>query len=441
MPRTTLFQVAALLAGAAVLGSPLAAKPVAGAFEHGAIRRAQSGDSCSSPNPCLTETNQDGGAGIEGDSNSSYGLYGTSGQTWGVYGTGAGGVAGVSQSGKGLYGSSISDDGVYGASTNKYGVYGQSNTTWGVYGTGAGGVAGVSQSGKGLYGSSISDDAVYGVSSGAFGVYGQSNATWGIYGTGANGVLGKAPTGIGVLGNSHSSDGVEGTTVNGRGVWGYSTSGSGVSAQNASKTVPALFANNTAGGPTLQLGNATNNAVVLSVDSSGNLSVGASAFVNGYAVINGSQSVGTDEQVGGNATIEGDALVGGNATINGALTVNGGCYGCSVTHQGVRSYATRASEPILEDLGEAQTDRGFVHVPLERRYASAISQRPNYLVFITPDGDTRGLFVTNRSLDGFDVREAQGGRGSVSFSYRIVASPYGAARSRLPLVVRNRREP
>ena len=56
------------------------------------------------------------------------------------------------------------------------------------------------------------------------------------------------------------------------------------------------------------------------------------------------------------------------------------------------------------------------------------------MVFITPAGDSRGLYVANRTLAGFWVRENQGGRSTLFFDYRIVAHPLHAPNTRLPAV-------
>jgi hypothetical protein len=44
------------------------------------------------------------------------------------------------------------------------------------------------------------------------------------------------------------------------------------------------------------------------------------------------------------------------------------------------------------------------------------------------------LFVSAKAPTGFTVREAQGGRDSVSFDYRIVAPALGHSKERLQLV-------
>jgi len=41
-------------------------------------------------------------------------------------------------------------------------------------------------------------------------------------------------------------------------------------------------------------------------------------------------------------------------------------------------------------------------------------------VFLTPEGDCRGLYVRRKSAASFEVRELVGGKSSIAFSYRIV---------------------
>jgi hypothetical protein len=47
-------------------------------------------------------------------------------------------------------------------------------------------------------------------------------------------------------------------------------------------------------------------------------------------------------------------------------------------------------------------------------------QAGDYRVFVTPEGDCRGLYVRRKSANSFVVRELMGGKSSVAFSYRIV---------------------
>jgi len=41
-------------------------------------------------------------------------------------------------------------------------------------------------------------------------------------------------------------------------------------------------------------------------------------------------------------------------------------------------------------------------------------------VFVTPEGDCRGLYVHRKRSSSFEVRELAGGKSSIAFSYRIV---------------------
>jgi hypothetical protein len=82
---------------------------------------------------------------------------------------------------------------------------------------------------------------------------------------------------------------------------------------------------------------------------------------------------------------------------------------------------------------------GVANVAIDRAFVSTIDRNSPYHVFLTPMGDTRGLYVSVKTPSGFEVREAQGGRSTVSFDYRIVARPLDANGDRLPLAPATRR--
>jgi hypothetical protein len=58
----------------------------------------------------------------------------------------------------------------------------------------------------------------------------------------------------------------------------------------------------------------------------------------------------------------------------------------------------------------------------------------DYHVFLSAEGDSRGLYVRRKARWGFEVREQAGGSSSVRFSYRIVARRRDIAGPRLPKV-------
>ena len=113
----------------------------------------------------------------------------------------------------------------------------------------------------------------------------------------------------------------------------------------------------------------------------------------------------------------------GNVSYKGTLqslarTVGGGT---------ARSFGTDSTQPTIEDTGTAQLVRGAAVVRLDPAFAASIEPSAGYRVFVTPDGETHELFVASKTAAGFVIREAQGGRSTVPFDYRIVATKFGAA--------------
>src|ERR1019366_8679796 len=58
-------------------------------------------------------------------------------------------------------------------------------------------------------------------------------------------------------------------------------------------------------------------------------------------------------------------------------------------------------------------------------FAQTVNSGVEYHVFLTPKGDCKGLYVTNETTDGFEVRELGGGTANIAFDYRIVARRKG----------------
>jgi hypothetical protein len=104
----------------------------------------------------------------------------------------------------------------------------------------------------------------------------------------------------------------------------------------------------------------------------------------------------------------------------------------TTTGSRVDTYAPQTAQPSLEDFGEAQLANGSATVALDAKLASAIDNSVRYYVMLTPEGDCRGLYVAQRNATDFTVRELQGGRSSIAFTYRIVAKPLGDDSPRLP---------
>src|SRR5262249_45734925 len=82
-------------------------------------------------------------------------------------------------------------------------------------------------------------------------------------------------------------------------------------------------------------------------------------------------------------------------------------------------HCMESPEPWFEDFGAARLRRGRATVKLDADFAKVI-KRGDYKVFLTLEGDCRGLYVRRKSAANFEVRELMGGKSSVAFSYRVV---------------------
>lgn len=362
------------------------------------------------------------------------------------------GVEGVSQTNVGLYGVSTANHGIDGRSRQSYGVVGYTfangstpaGAKAGVYGIDSGsgtynsGIIGTSTNGSGVVGKSVYGDGVFATSSHDVGVYGVSTAldsTIGVYGI-ASGVFGGSSS-AGVYGTTTSGSGfgVAGyVTGDGLGVYGYSAGGAGVGGYTGDGN--AVFARAAGTGSGVYVLNVGTGYGVLSYTAGNVPFLGRNSNGNG-ADLQGNYIgvVGRAPASGGFPLVLTDVAGNNLFFVDGAGNVayKGGIssFARSATGANVRAYTAKTTLPTVEDTGTAQLVNGTAVVRLDPTFASSIDLRSSYRVFVTPNGDTRGLFVTSKSAEAFIVREAQAGRASVSFDYRIVATALGQAGQRM----------
>jgi hypothetical protein len=207
------------------------------------------------------------------------------------------------------------------------------------------------------------------------GVFGASRAADGIVG------VSEAANKSGVVGfsasNADTAFGVFGTSQNGIGVGGFTASGMGLLAR--SDTGTAIFAASAGTNETLSVVNNHPDG-------------GPAAFFLGHVV------------VAGNHTVVG--------TKSAAIPQKDG------THRLL--YSMESPESWFEDFGEATLKHGNAVVSISADFLACI-RKGTYHVFVTPLGDCQGLYIKRRSGNAFEVRELNGGRGEVRFSYRLVA--------------------
>jgi hypothetical protein len=300
----------------------------------------------------------------------------------GVFGTGVfvTGVAGTSIFGPGVYGQMGEDPEASFPRTMSAGVVGASNDLPGVIGwsTRRHGVVGFGYDGRGVTGRSFNSVGVHGMcdsglDSGVVGISGMNPPGPGpkpLAGLAAAGVTGIStfvgPTTFpgfsttpGVFGTSSGHAGVVGTSNQLMGVYGFSTNNAGVVGQSAN---PNSF--------------------------------------GGYFF--------------------GNVVVTGNLTVNGTIS--------SPNKQAVVAfpdgtqrvlYCMESPEYWFEDFGAAKLKRGRAAVKIDADFARVI-KRGDYRVFVSPEGDCRGLYVRGKTAASFEVRELAGGKSNVAFSYRIV---------------------
>jgi hypothetical protein len=97
----------------------------------------------------------------------------------------------------------------------------------------------------------------------------------------------------------------------------------------------------------------------------------------------------------------------------------------------VALYGIQAPEVWFEDYGSGQLASGAASITLEPVFLQTVNTTVEYHVFLTPKGDCEGLYVSNETATGFEVRELRHGRSSVAFDYRIVAKRKGYETIRL----------
>jgi hypothetical protein len=263
--------------------------------------------------------------------------------------------------------------GVFGESfiAGNIGVMGRSGTTsTGVFGSTSTTTPPVSARGVSVFGlatgaltavkgEAVNGYAVWGVSSGAAGVLGTTVGAFAVQGAAsANGTGGvfSSVTGLGLSGTSTSFVGVLGRSTNSIGVYG----------QTSEPSQPALYAENIGGGQ-------------------------AARFV-------------------------------GSVVVNGNFSVIGGAKAAVVTlPDGSQRtmYCQEAPEPYFEDFGRGQLQNGVARVQLDADFAALVAL-DSYMVFVTPGGESQGLYVGRQDARGFEVRE-NAGRSSIPFTYRVVA--------------------
>jgi hypothetical protein len=363
-------------------------------------------------NGLLTASSANGGLQGTATGNNENGVTGFATGTDGIGAVGIGYAGGAT----GVFGSSESTTG------GGQGVVGESSSTGGAGVVGLSPNLGVtgesyahSKQGAGSANAGVWGDTGGPSGSGYYGVLGtaDANSAGGFFNNGAYPTLvarNNAPgtavqgesTGVGVYGVSSGSSGL--TFGTGIGVWG-DTGGANndefiAVVGTAAENVAAEFANSSSESETV-------------------------AAVNFAA---SSSSATVFETFGPNFSGECSIDVSGNLSCTGKVA---GVVGVDGGARKVALYSMQSPENWFEDFGSGTLSGGVASVALDSTFAQTVNTGTEYHVFLTPNGDSKGLYVSQKMATSFEVREQGGGTSNVAFDYRIVAKRAGYENLRL----------
>lgn len=291
-----------------------------------------------------------------------------------------------------------------------------------------------------------------------------------VYGTGAPGAISPlgtnaisgyvSGTGTGIFGNNQGT---------GTGITGVSASGTGVFGQGSGTAVLGVSGRNldVAGTGVLATGNGIASGIVLTGGTglaangtTAGIFVTASAVPNGTGIlavgngIVGSNSLTTGSGVAGTGFLTG--VYGLSSSTTASTDRSGGYFQTSaggsfsyvgmldntniarkIAGNGVVSTIVKdlngkfvymacpeAPENLFEDYGKGVLVNGTAHITLDPILSKniVVNDQHELRVFIQLEGDCKGVFVSNKTQNGFDVTELQGGKSNVKFSWHIVAN-------------------
>jgi hypothetical protein len=248
---------------------------------------------------------------------------------------------------------------------------------------------------------------------------GNNGATYGILATGSGGaftgrdglyakaVNATVGTGIIAIGNNYS------------GQYSVHPSGSG----GAFTGFHGLIANGYEATGTGVIGMGNNGAYSTLTSGSGGAFSANVCGVYGYAINSANDRYGGYFATGGGLYV----YVGGRYSNTNRKIVGTGNVSTIVKDtQGnlITLTCPEAPEVVFHDYGIGQLVDGRAHITIDPDLSINIQVSEDHplKVYITPEGDCNGVYVANKSANGFDVIELMGGASDVSFAWQIVAT-------------------
>lgn len=368
-------------------------------------------------------TNQSNGIGVSGMNTTVTGA----GTGTGVYGaslqTGSAGVRGEGSS---------STRGVLGMTNNATyaGVQGQNQHIDGDAVVGINSATAGNGNGTGVFGQISQGGGA------AAGVYGYNDHNAGAAIIGYNAAAAGTGNGKGVVGYTNQSGtsaaGVYAINENANGIAliAFNSAASGTSfgdaiyGQTAQSQAFAMFGSNIHTSGTGVVGSGNNQTASYLTNGSGGAFTGNTIGVYGKAISSANSTFGGYFINGNNNAY---AYVGGTDNVGTLRKVIGpGTVSTIVSDtkgNKVTMSCPEAPEILLMDFGHAELKNGRAYVKIDPILSKNIlvDEKHPLKVFIQLEGECNGVYVTNKSKDGFEVVELQNGKSNVPFTWSIVA--------------------
>jgi len=92
-----------------------------------------------------------------------------------------------------------------------------------------------------------------------------------------------------------------------------------------------------------------------------------------------------------------------------------------INNKPVVMFCTEAPEVLFQDMGTGKLVNGKATIKLDPTFAKniAVNEKHSLRVFIQLEGDCKGVYVTNKTADGFEVVELNSGTSNVSFTWTV----------------------
>ncbi len=242
-------------------------------------------------------------------------------------------------------------------------------------------------------------------------------------------IEGNVGIGVGVFGDTEGTESfsagvygyVDQATGNAIGVKGYTGSQSGTGVYGSQ-----YYASNTGTGHNYSAGvwgDSETGVGVMGTSDNSNAFVGSNNSPTGYTTAY-LQNASTNPNAyvlyaegpnfGGSCSIDVKGDLSCSGSTSAAVSLDGG-------KRKVGMSAIQSPRNWFEDAGSGQLRNGTAVVALDPDFAQVVNTQMEYQVFLTPYGDCKGLYVTNRTANSFEVHELGGGVASVGFGYRLMA--------------------